>query len=139
MEKSAGTIRQFETGATRDAEEGKLDFEGFLSPLVIQRFGEYMNKHRHQSDGALRASDNWQKGIPLDAYMKSGWRHFFDWWKEHRGIPSREGLEDALCGLLFNVMGYLHELLKKRNADTDRVLVASWTERPRRLIRKRTI
>jgi hypothetical protein len=46
--------------------------------------------------------------------MKSGWRHFMDWWLEHRGFESREGAEEALCGLLFNVSGYLHELLKNR-------------------------
>jgi len=108
------SIRQFETGATRDTDVGKHDYEGFLSPLVIERFGEYMTKHRHQSDGKLRDSDNWQRGIPLAQYIKSGWRHFFDWWKAHRGYTSREGLEDALCGLLFNAMGYLHEHLKAR-------------------------
>jgi hypothetical protein len=45
--------------------------------------------------------------------MKSGWRHFFDWWKEHRGLRSRDGIEDAICALIFNAEGYLHELLKK--------------------------
>ena len=54
-------IRKFETGATRDTDEGKLDFEGFFSPIVMERFAEYMNKHRRQSDGQLRDSDNWQK------------------------------------------------------------------------------
>lgn len=111
-----GQIRQFDTGATRDADTGKLDYEGFLSPLVIKRFAEYMNKHRVQSDGELRDSDNWQKGIPKNAYMKSGWRHFFDWWSEHRGIPSREGTEEALCALIFNAQGYLHEVLKKKES-----------------------
>jgi len=110
-------IRQFKTGATRDTEEGKYDFEGFLSPLVLERFGEYMHKHRKQADGKLRDSDNWQKGIPQDAYIKSGFRHFMDWWKEHRGYGSREGLEDALCALLFNVQGYLHEHLKDKLKD----------------------
>ena len=47
--------------------------------------------------------------------MKSGFRHFMDWWLEHRGLESREGMEDALCALLFNVQGYLHETLKARN------------------------
>jgi hypothetical protein len=107
-----GEIRQFESGATRDTDNGKNDYEGYLSPLVIEAYGNYMTKHRKQSDGSLRASDNWMKGIPRDAYMKSAWRHFLDWWKEHRGLGSREGLIDALCGLLFNVMGYLHEVLK---------------------------
>ncbi len=107
-------MRKFTTGATRDDDKNKLDFEGFLSPLVIERFGEYMNKHRKQSDGKLRDSDNWQKGIPQDAYMKSGFRHFIDWWKEHRGLLTKDGIEEALCALLFNVMGYLHEILKRK-------------------------
>lgn len=108
-------IRTFKTGATRDSEEGKYDYEGFISPLVIERFGQYMNKHRTQADGGLRDSDNWQKGMTPDCYMKSGWRHFLDWWKEHRGLGSREGLEDALCALLFNIQGYLHEYLKNKH------------------------
>jgi len=107
-------MRKFETGATRNSDEGKYDYEGFLSVLVIERYGEYMNKHRKQADGQLRDSDNWQKGIPLAAYMKSGYRHFFDWWKQHRGFSGQDTLEDSLCALLFNVMGYLHELLKAK-------------------------
>ena len=110
-----GTTRQFATGATRDTDENKLDFDGFLSPAVLQRFAEYMHKHRKQSNGKLRAADNWQKGIPLDAYMKSGWRHFFAWWAAHRNLPAEE-IEESLCALLFNVQGYLHETLKARQA-----------------------
>ena len=104
--------RKFSTGATRDADHDKLDYEGFVSPEVLQVFATYMHKHRVQSDGSLRDSDNWQKGMPLDAYMKSGWRHFHDWWMEHRGYESREGLINALCGLMFNVQGYMFEVLK---------------------------
>lgn len=107
-------MRTFETGATRDVDADKYDYEGFLSPLVLRRYAAYMHQHRQQADGQLRASDNWQKGIPKNAYMQSGWRHFFDWWAEHRGLMSREGVEDALCALLFNAMGYLHEHLKER-------------------------
>jgi len=110
----SGKIRKFKSGATRDVDENKYDYEGFLSPLVIRRYGEYMHKHRKQSDGSLRDSDNWQKGIPLDAYIKSGWRHFHDWWLEHRGFNSRENLEEALMAILFNVMGYAHEILKRK-------------------------
>lgn len=105
-------MRTFETGATRDLDVTKNDYEGFLSPLVIEAFGEYMTFNRNTAAG-VRDSDNWQKGIPLDAYIKSGWRHFLDWWKFHRGHPINEGVVWALCGLLFNVQGYLHELLKK--------------------------
>jgi len=107
-------MREFETGATRDNDDTKNDYEGFLSPLVIEAYGNYMTKHRKQADGKLRDSDNWQKGMPKDCYMKSGWRHFMDWWKWHRGIPAGEALIDALCALMFNVMGYLHETLKEK-------------------------
>lgn len=107
-------IRKFDTGATRDLDTAKYDYEGFLSPLVIERYGQYMHKHRHQRDGQIRDSDNWQKGIPKNVYIKSGFRHFMDWWKEHRGHLTAEGLEDALCALLFNISGYLHEHLKEK-------------------------
>jgi hypothetical protein len=112
-------MRKFDTGATRDDEDTKPDYEGFLSPLVLQRWGAYMHEHRIQMDGELRASDNWQHGMPLDCYIKSGFRHFIDWWLEHRGERSRAGLEDALCGLMFNVMGYLHEILKKGKVEIE--------------------
>ena len=113
-------MRHFPSGATRSSEDAKPDYEGFLSPLVIRRFGEYMTAHRRQEDGALRASDNWQKGIPRDSYMRSAWRHFLDWWMCHReGLPE-DRLEEALCALLFNIQGYLHEHLKRRlNEDSD--------------------
>lgn len=107
-------VREFDTGATRDSDDGKLDFEGFFSPLVLERRAEYMHQHRIQADGGLRDSDNWQKGIPLDAYMKSGWRHFFAWWRRHRKLPANESLEDALCALMFNAEGYLHEILARK-------------------------
>lgn len=106
-------MREFETGATRDTDVVKYDYEGFLSPLVLERFGAYMHKHRTQADGSLRDSDNWQKGIPLSVYIKSAFRHFIEWWKAHRDGRFDEA-EEALCALLFNVQGYLHELLKSQ-------------------------
>lgn len=110
------SIRTFDTGATRDTDENKLDFDGFLSPLALERYAQYMHKHRKQSDGGMRDSDNWQKGIPLDAYMKSGWRHFRDWWREHRGYDTDDGIEESLCALIFNAMGYLHVLESRKEA-----------------------
>lgn len=107
-------IRVFESGANRNPDTDKLDYEGFLSPLVLQRYAEYMHKNRRLANGDLRDSDNWQKGIPQDSLMKSGFRHFVDWWQNHRGVPAREDVEEACCGLLFNVMGYLHNYLKEK-------------------------
>lgn len=111
-------IRKFKTGATRDTDSGKLDYEGFFSPIVLQEFAAYMHRHRIQSDGKLRNSDSWQRGIPREEYMKSAWRHFMDWYLWHRGHENRNGIIDALMGLLFNVMGYSYEILtnyKKNN------------------------
>ena len=106
--------RYFETGATRDTDQGKLDYEAFLSRIVLRRYAEYMHEHRKQSDGELRDGDNWQKGMPRDQYMKSAWRHFHDWWTYHRSEEEDQYLvETALCALLFNVMGYLHEYLQE--------------------------
>ncbi len=103
-------MRTFDTGATRDSEDGKYDWEGFLSPLALDRYGRYMHKHRIQADGKTRASDNWQRGIPVAAYMKSMWRHLFDVWSHHRGWRqvTTESIDDALCGIIFNAMGMLH-------------------------------
>jgi hypothetical protein len=111
-------IRKFDTGATRDTDTGKIDLEGFLSPYALRAYGEYMDRHRKQADGQIRDSDNWQRGIPLDAYMKSMWRHFFDVWSEHRGVSTAAGLKENLCALKFNVDGMLHELVKAESDHT---------------------
>ena len=107
--------RVFDSGATRDTDEGKLDYEGFISPLVVRRFAEYMHTHRVQRDGSLRASDNWTKGIPRKVYMKSLWRHFHKLWSIHRGTESADQLEDTLAACLFNIMGFMYEVLLKRD------------------------
>lgn len=107
---SPKATRTFASGATRDNMEGKLQYEGFLSPLVLERYAQYMDKHRLQSDGSLRAPDNWTKGIPSEAYKDSLIRHVFDAW-----IAWRSGNidQEILCAIMFNVMGLLYEELKK--------------------------
>jgi len=118
-------MREFSTGAARGTDKNKPDYEGYLSPIVLERFSRYMMKHQRQVDGKLRDSDNWQKGIPLDAYMKSMWRHFMDVWFLHR-FKAEEGnlnyaQKEALCALMFNVMGYLHELLKTEQPSKNKI------------------
>lgn len=112
-------VRKFETGATRSADAGRYDPEGFLSPIAIERFSLYMAKHQKQPDGTVRASDNWQKGIPIDSYMKGMWRHFLHLWTRHRGYTVQDpmaaaSIEEDLSALLFNVQGMLHEVVKAR-------------------------
>lgn len=109
-----GIKRTFATGATRDTSENKNEYSGFLSPLAIEMFGDYMTKHRIQSDGSVRSASNWKKGMPKDVYIESMFRHFIDLWKEHEGYESRDGIEDALCGLYFNIQGYMHEYIKEK-------------------------
>jgi len=81
-----------------------------------------MQKHRKQADGTLRESDNWQKGMPLATYMKGLWRHFLHFWQRHRGWPVNDpkaaaDIQEDLCAILFNSMGYLHALLAKECQD----------------------
>lgn len=122
-------MRTFPGGATRDDDDAKIDYEGCLSPLALERFGQYMSKHRIQADGKLRDSDNWQRGsgIPMDQYMKSKFRHFMETWKLWRERPAIQrhklAVEESLCAELFNTMGLLHELVKERTQS-----VPSWEE-----------
>lgn len=114
--KDDGTLRTFSTGATRDTAEGKLEPWGFSSALVEKAFCEYMNGHRTQSDGNLRNSDNWKRGIPVDAYWHSLSRHVLDLrlqWEGYPGSARSADMIESLCAIRFNVDGLLHELLRK--------------------------
>ena len=122
---SESKMREFATGATRNSDTGKYDYEGFLSPLVIERYAAYMHEHRLQADGKLRDSDNWQKHFGdkhFDVCMKSLWRHFVDMWFLHRGFKRYDKLdgheiskEEAICAVMFNVIAYMDKLLKDKN------------------------
>lgn len=114
-----GTIRTFESGATRDTAEDKLDYEGFLNPMMLRRFAEYMHSHRRQSDGSMRDSDNWQKGIPIPVYLKSLIRHVVELWTEHRLTGDTYFMEEVLCAIIFNANGMLTEVLKKNSAEVE--------------------
>jgi hypothetical protein len=125
--KAEPVMRKFATGATRNLDTNKLDYDGFFCPLVMKRFSEYMHSHRQQADGTLRDADNWQNGIPFNVYIKSLFRHFMDLRLIHKGSKAISPedqheitAEEALCAILFNAQGYLHELLKQNSkADSD--------------------
>jgi hypothetical protein len=111
------SIREFESGATRDKVEGKLNYIKALSPIVMQRYVEYLGKHRTQSDGTQRDWDNWKKGIPQQVYLEGEDRHHRAVWLLIQGYPAFDNygpvtLEDSLCGVIFNSMGMLFEILK---------------------------
>lgn len=115
---STPTVREFASGATRETDDYKLDYEGFISPLVTLRYAQYMDRHRIQPDGKLRGSDDWQRGIPLESYAKSLVRHVETLKLHHRGYSeyTYEPLEDALCAIIFNASGYLLEVLLGQNS-----------------------
>jgi len=106
--------RLFETGATRDSDTNKLDYEGFLAPEVLEEYAKYMHECRLRNippGQELRASDNWQKGIPKSAYIKSLIRHVFEAWTDWR---NRGNIRRAiLCAIMFNTMGFLFEDIKE--------------------------
>jgi hypothetical protein len=109
--------RLFETGATRDSDDGKLDFEGFLDPGVLESFAKYMHECRLRNippGDTIRSSDNWKKGIPQAQYMKSLIRHVMEAWKLWRnGVVTL----DVFNAILFNVQGMMFEELKKRKLE----------------------
>jgi len=105
----AGNNRKFESGASRDNSNDKINPEAALSPIVLEAFCKYMKGKSYLEDGTRRPDDNWQKGIPLDSYMESLLRHTLEAWKQHRTDGDNK---EALMGALFNIQGYLHELLK---------------------------
>ncbi len=110
-------MRQFPSGATRNTDEGKIDPKGFIHPLVTLSFCKYMHEHRKQADGALRASDNWTKGIPREAYASSLERHLLDVKLIMGGFAAHattSSLSEALNACMFNVQGLLLEVLLGR-------------------------
>jgi hypothetical protein len=119
-ERLDAAIREFATGATRNLDSEKYDYEAFLSPAVLERFARYMHAHRFQGAGKpLRAGDDWQKGIPREVYLKSLVRHTMDFWRKQRGSevidPDTKFYadpQDLACAIMFNIMGWLHEELK---------------------------
>ena len=106
-----GQVRTFATGAVRGTQQGKLDYEGYFTHRFFEGYGDYMERNSHLPDGTVRDSDNWQKGFPIESFVKSGWRHMVGWWKGHRtGKPDL----DACYGVVFNAIGYIDQTLKEQ-------------------------
>lgn len=116
-------VREFTTGASRDLVSDKLDYRGFISPKALRRFAAYMNKNRRLPDQSLRPSDNWKLGIPIPVYIESLIRHANEFWEFcEDGLllgddaAALDEADEAVCGILFNAMGYLHERIKVLDA-----------------------
>lgn len=109
------TIRKFATGAIRSALGNKLEYDGYLNPLVLKRFAEYMKKHQTQPDGEQRAADNWQKNIPMASLHDSKKRHDFDVWLHLKGYSEEatETMEESLCAAIFGNMAMLKQVMEQ--------------------------
>jgi len=108
------TTEVFSTGASRDGDTDKLDYEGFISPVVLRRYAEFMHDCRKLPDGKIRDGDNWQKGIPITRYIKSLIRHTNEFWLIWR---KEQKVDQTLaCAVMFNIMGLLFEALEEEEA-----------------------
>ncbi len=122
----AKQMRVFDSGATRNVEVDP-DYHGFLSPLALHAYGEYMHRHRLQADGTMRDSDNWQKGIPNDAFVRSLVRHVHDVQLIHDGYGELARRDDRdpnpllahLSAALFNIQGLIHNVMLDLAAEAD--------------------
>ena len=76
--KDSGVRQKFSTGAQRDVQEGKGRFD--LIPC------EAMSRlAKHFENGAKKYGDsNWRKGIPLNRYLDSAFRHLYKFMDGHR-------------------------------------------------------
>lgn len=112
--------QEFENGAFRDSDKGKINYIACFSPLVLEAIGSYLRNCATLPDGSIRPCDNWKKGITLKSYMESKFRHLMATWKAYEGYSDPEEEFDivkALCAELFNTMGPLHEILQERLAE----------------------
>ena len=117
IQEQPAPIRTFDTGATRDTDQNKLDYTRALSPIVLERYVKYLNKHRKQPDGSTRDFDNWKKGLPFRESFSSLGRHHIDVWKMIEGFPAEDNhgpcnIDDTLCAIIFNATTMLYERLK---------------------------
>lgn len=67
-------MRKFQSGATRDSNDGKIAYYGFRHPLVEHSFGKYMLGHQIQADGKKREANNWwgtwDEKISIDSLVR---------------------------------------------------------------------
>src|SRR5215472_385939 len=116
--------RVFDTGADRSSDKGKHHPDRAWSPLVLAEFARYMYEH-NTTAATPRREDQWQLGFPMDSFVESGTRHWEAFKALAKGFPvfDEKGtpvdIVEALDGVIFNVQGYLHQLLFNRLPEAD--------------------
>lgn len=111
VEEIKRTHQTFETGATRDISDDKVDYQ-YIDPRFLAAFVEYGKTCSLMPDGSRRAFNNWKKGMPVLGYFKSMLRHVMALWLVGENPIkndelSREGEFEAAMGVLFNLQGFV--------------------------------
>lgn len=100
--KDSGTRREFPTGAVRDMADGKGDMFSLPAAAIIR-------VSKHYELGAKKYTRlNYQKGMPISAFMDSALRHIFKY-------LDGQNDEDHLSAAAFNVLGAIQ--MEERNPD----------------------
>lgn len=96
----SGTRREWETGAVRDAAEGKGDMFSLPAAAILRL-------SKHYELGAKKYNRlNYQKGIPVSSFMDSALRHIFKY-------LDGQADEDHLSAAAFNILGAIQ--MEERN------------------------
>lgn len=97
-------IRNFDTGAIRDTEDNKEDYNETISWTAFKRYAQYMTGKKKKY-----GAGNFKKGIPIESYERSLLRHVQKYMenKYEDGIVERD--EDHIAAIVFNAFGIMHE------------------------------
>lgn len=108
-------VTHFESGAIRDSQEGKEEYQEAISDLTLRRYALYM-----LSQAKKYGKGNWKKGISSESYSNSLDRHLNKYRiKKNWGIDIEPGV-DHLSAALFNLQGLIHneEMEKYKKSNT---------------------
>jgi cytochrome c peroxidase len=113
--KDSGQRRQFETGAVRDAAEGK----GFFHCLPFEALEAAAKLY--EAGAKKYGKNNWQKGMPLSVFLDSLLRHALklaNGWKD----------EDHAAAVCFNVFAFIWTAAKVKSGELPKSLDdVGWT------------
>lgn len=98
------SITKFDTGAIRDSQEGKETYVETVSFRALRRFATYMTGKKKKY-----GAGNFKKGIPIENYEESLWRHVIKYFENKYEGGTVEKEEDHLAAIVFNTFGIMHE------------------------------
>lgn len=92
--KDSGKRQEFETGAKRDTQDGKVLY-GLIPPYPLKRLAQ------HYTNGAVKyGENNWTKGIPMSRTWESLERHV-------QAYKEGDDSEDHLAAIAWNAFALM--------------------------------